>query len=74
MRYAPLANLTGIPGLSVPVGYDRSLLPIGLQLMGPWWQEHELLRLGRIVEAKAMRIAPNSYYDPLGHAMDYGDA
>lgn len=71
MRYAPLANLTGIPGLSVPVGYDRDLLPIGLQLMGPWWQEHELLRLGRIVESKITRIAPNTHYDPLGHAMDY---
>ena len=71
MRYAPLANLTGIPGLSVPVGYDQGLLPVGLQLMGPWWQEHELLRLGRIVEAKSPRLAPNTHYDPLGCAMDY---
>ena len=71
MRYAPLANLTGIPGLSVPVGYDQGLLPVGLQLMGPWWQEYELLRLGRIVEAKSLKLAPNTHYDPLGCAMDY---
>ena len=73
MRYAPLANLTGIPGLSVPVGYDEGLLPIGLQLMGPWWQEHEILRLGRLVDSKLQRLAPNTHYDPLGRAMDYRD-
>jgi aspartyl-tRNA(Asn)/glutamyl-tRNA(Gln) amidotransferase subunit A len=29
------ANLVGIPGLSIPCGFDADGLPIGLQLMGP---------------------------------------
>ena len=32
MRFAPAANLTGLPALSVPIGMDRDGLPIGIQL------------------------------------------
>ncbi len=38
------ANLAGIPGLSVPCGFDSKLLPIGLQLLGRWFDEASLLR------------------------------
>ncbi|HEY8462847.1 MAG TPA: Asp-tRNA(Asn)/Glu-tRNA(Gln) amidotransferase subunit GatA [Bacillota bacterium] len=37
------ANLAGIPALSFPGGFDRGL-PIGLQLLGPAFQEGLLLR------------------------------
>jgi aspartyl-tRNA(Asn)/glutamyl-tRNA(Gln) amidotransferase subunit A len=33
------ANLAGVPGLAFPVGFDDSGLPIGMQLMGPHFQE-----------------------------------
>lgn len=36
-------NLAGIPGISVPAGFDRGL-PIGIQLMGPAFKEEVLLR------------------------------
>ena len=39
------ANLTGVPGISVPCGLSSEGLPIGLQLMGPYWSEARLLRL-----------------------------
>jgi aspartyl-tRNA(Asn)/glutamyl-tRNA(Gln) amidotransferase subunit A len=39
------ANLAGIPGISVPCGLSGDGLPIGLQLMGPYWSEARLLRL-----------------------------
>jgi Asp-tRNA(Asn)/Glu-tRNA(Gln) amidotransferase A subunit family amidase len=58
MRFAPAANLVGLPALSVPVGYDGANLPVGLQLMGPAWSEHLLLRLGAVVEAATERRAP----------------
>lgn len=38
------ANLAGIPGLSVPCGFSRGGLPIGLQLQGPHFQEERLLK------------------------------
>ncbi|WP_161602082.1 amidase [Tautonia marina] len=39
-------NLTGQPALSVPCGFSRSGLPIGLQLVGRPWDEATLLRVG----------------------------
>ncbi|MFN3309010.1 MAG: Asp-tRNA(Asn)/Glu-tRNA(Gln) amidotransferase subunit GatA [Anaerolineales bacterium] len=39
------ANLAGVPALSFPVGFDREGLPIGLQLMGNYFQEELLFRI-----------------------------
>ena len=43
--YTVTANLAGIPGLSVPCGLSSAGLPIGLQLLGPFWSEARLLQL-----------------------------
>jgi aspartyl-tRNA(Asn)/glutamyl-tRNA(Gln) amidotransferase subunit A len=37
------ANLAGIPGISLPVGFDKKALPIGMQLFAPQMQEALLL-------------------------------
>ncbi|MCP3166250.1 amidase [Myxococcus qinghaiensis] len=50
MRFVREGNLTGFPALSVPAGFDRAGLPVGVQLMGRPYEEHLLLRLGRVVE------------------------
>lgn len=42
--YTIVANLAGIPALSLPIGLDRKGLPIGLQLMAPASGEDLLLR------------------------------
>lgn len=38
------ANLAGIPGMSVPCGFDKGGLPIGLQILGPVLSEELMLR------------------------------
>ena len=43
--YTVTANLVGIPGISVPCGLSSNRLPIGFQLLGPYWSEPLLLRL-----------------------------
>ena len=43
--YTVTANLAGVPGISVPCGLSSEGLPIGLQLLGPYWSEADLLRL-----------------------------
>lgn len=43
LRQASLANLCGVPGISVPAGLHPSGLPVGLQLLAPWGQEGRLL-------------------------------
>jgi aspartyl-tRNA(Asn)/glutamyl-tRNA(Gln) amidotransferase subunit A len=42
--YTVTANLAGIAGLSVPCGFTRSGLPLGVQLLAPAFQESRLLR------------------------------
>lgn len=36
-------NLAGLPGISVPAGFDNSGMPIGLQILAPQLQETKLL-------------------------------
>ncbi len=44
------ANLSGIPGVSVPAGMSQNKLPIGLQLLAPPLEEERLLRAARMFE------------------------
>jgi aspartyl-tRNA(Asn)/glutamyl-tRNA(Gln) amidotransferase subunit A len=37
-------NLAGIPGISLPCGFSREGLPIGLQILGPPFGEPEILQ------------------------------
>jgi len=39
------ANLAGIPGLSVPCGFSTEGLPIGLQVLAPYFKEETLIRV-----------------------------
>lgn len=43
--YTVTANLAGIPGLSAPCGLSSTRLPIGFQLLGPYWSEPTLMKL-----------------------------
>ena len=44
------ANLTGLPAISVPCGFTKTRLPIGLQLVGPAFDEATILRVGDAYE------------------------
>lgn len=48
--YTVTANLAGVPGLSVPCGLSGNGLPIGMQLLGPYWSEPTLFRLAQAYE------------------------
>ncbi|WP_375743058.1 amidase [Corallococcus interemptor] len=65
MRFIRLANLTGCPALSVPAGFDRAGLPVGVHLMGRPYEEHLLLRLGRVVERAAEHRTPGIHVSVL---------
>jgi aspartyl-tRNA(Asn)/glutamyl-tRNA(Gln) amidotransferase subunit A len=43
-------NLAGLPGLSLPCGFSRAGLPIGLQILGKPFDEATVLRVGRAFE------------------------
>ncbi len=49
--YTVAANLTGLPGLSLPCGFDQNGLPIGVQLIGRAFAEATLVRTGVAYQA-----------------------
>lgn len=55
-RWCPftyIANMTGEPAMSVPVGFTSNNLPIGVQIMGPSGSEERLLRLAAAIEERS---------------------
>ena len=40
------ASAAGVPGLSVPCGFSKTGLPIGLQIIGPQFEEGRILNVG----------------------------
>ncbi|XP_052878655.1 fatty acid amide hydrolase-like [Gossypium arboreum] len=67
MRFILAANLLGLPAITVPVGYDKQGLPIGLQLIGRPWGEATILRLASAIEelCAESRRKPASFHDLL---------
>lgn len=48
-------NMAGVPGLSLPAGFNKMDLPIGLQIIGPHFSEERLFIAGHAFE-KAMNL------------------
>ena len=48
--YTVTADLTGIPGISVPCGKSSAGLPIGLQILGRHFDEETVLKLAHALE------------------------
>lgn len=50
--YPAVATLCGQPATAFPVGRTRSGLPIGLQAIGPYLEDHTPIRLASLLEAE----------------------
>ncbi len=61
LRHNRPANLASVPAVSVPCGFTRSGLPIGLQIMAGVSSEPILLRIAKIFE----RSHPQNFRPPL---------
>jgi aspartyl-tRNA(Asn)/glutamyl-tRNA(Gln) amidotransferase subunit A len=49
-RFTAPFNLTGLPAISVPGGFSRDGMPIGIQLVSGAWKEARLLQAARAYE------------------------
>lgn len=47
------ANIAGLPGMSIPICLDKLGRPLGLQLLGPRFQEGRLFQIGEVIERNA---------------------
>lgn len=52
IRFTGPSNLTGLPAMSVPVGFNGDL-PVGLQIIGRAFDEASVLKVGSIIERGA---------------------
>ncbi len=51
-RFTSPFNLTGLPAISLPCGFNSEDLPIGLQIVSGAWREATVLRIARAYEAQ----------------------
>ena len=54
-------NLAGLPGLSIPCGFDRAGLPVGLQVIGNYFREAQILNVAHQYQLATdwhMRVPP----------------
>ncbi|KAG5014364.1 hypothetical protein JHK85_020500 [Glycine max] len=54
VRYSISGNFLGLPAVTVPVGYDKLGLPIGLQFIGRPWAEATLIHLAFAMQVMHM--------------------
>jgi aspartyl-tRNA(Asn)/glutamyl-tRNA(Gln) amidotransferase subunit A len=51
--FTTAANLVGVPGMSVPAGFSKEGLPIGVQLMASPFKEQILFDAAAAIEERA---------------------
>ncbi|MFZ2205145.1 MAG: Asp-tRNA(Asn)/Glu-tRNA(Gln) amidotransferase subunit GatA [Minisyncoccia bacterium] len=44
------ANIAGVPGISIPSGFSKEGLPLGIQFMSPWSADESLFNIGKDLE------------------------
>lgn len=45
-----IANIVGVPGISVPICLDKDQKPLGMQLLAPHFMEERLIQIGNVLE------------------------
>ncbi|HXU73115.1 MAG TPA: amidase [Polyangia bacterium] len=58
-------NLSGMPAVSVPCGYDAAGLPVGMQIIAPHGEDLRALAVAAAVEAVTTRHKPQVWCSPL---------
>jgi aspartyl-tRNA(Asn)/glutamyl-tRNA(Gln) amidotransferase subunit A len=64
MTYTAPQSLAGLPALTLRAGFDPDGLPIGIQLTGRPWRDHELLELAARLATELVDAEPNRWPHP----------
>ncbi|KAJ6677924.1 TRANSAMIDASE [Salix viminalis] len=67
VRFQIAGNFLGLPAVTVPVGYDKKGLPIGLQFIGRPWSEPTLIHIAYAMQSLCIPECrkPQAFYDLL---------
>lgn len=57
-RFTSFFNMTGHPALTMACGMHSLGLPIGIQLVGRYWQEAKMLSVAAAIEAEFVGSVP----------------
>ena len=49
-------NMAGLPGMSIPIGKDETNLPIGLHIIGNFFEEAIMYKLAAFIETELKKI------------------
>ena len=60
--FTVLANVGGLPAITIPAGRDSADRPIGLQLIGPQGSEAMLIAQARMIDDRIRSYAPPPAY------------
>lgn len=50
-QYTVIFNATGNPCITIPMGLNKQGLPIGLQIVGPYYSEDKLIHFAKLIES-----------------------
>lgn len=73
--YTTPANLSGVAAISIPCGFTRSGLPVGLQLMANRFEEQTLLRAAHQYQRETdfhLRLPPLAHSDAVSVSLSAG--
>ncbi|KAL7141917.1 hypothetical protein ABFS83_08G086900 [Erythranthe nasuta] len=67
VRFQIAGNFLGLPAVTIPIGYNKSGLPIGLQFIGKPWSESMLIYIASAMQALCITECkkPEVFYDLL---------
>jgi amidase len=74
-EYCAPWTLLGTPAVSLPAGFGKNGLPLGVQIVGPYREDHRLLRVAKWIEGVLMfgpRIAGDALRPASGKIPDSG--
>ncbi|NMB92479.1 MAG: Asp-tRNA(Asn)/Glu-tRNA(Gln) amidotransferase subunit GatA, partial [Parcubacteria group bacterium] len=43
------SNIAGVPAINLPIGFTKSGLPVGLQIIGPYGSDQQLLQISKLI-------------------------
>lgn len=60
--FTALANIAGLPAISIPIGFGKDSMPVGMQLVGPPGGEAMLVAQARMINDAVRGYAPPRHY------------
>jgi amidase len=61
-KWISIASLTGCPATVAPIGVTQEGLPVGIQIMGPFWEDATTIQFAELLSKETGGFRPPSGY------------